>query len=215
MSPAPFTVYTTPLSANGRKVLAAMAHLELRPATVLVNVYAGEGQDPAYTHIHPQGKVPTLVDGDLVLWESNAILQYLDEEYGERRLSTPGAQGRADIARWLFWEASAWQPVITQLLSSHVGHLLLPDRVGPPAAEPAWDDPPFTRTLAFLDTHLIDRRWVVGDRLTIADFALAGMAMYLEPCGFDFDRAPRFAAWAERFGALDAWADTRVDPWTW
>ena len=81
-----FTLYTTPLSANGRKVLAVSHHLGLTPEIRLVNVYRGEGRSAKYLAINPSGKIPTLVDGEFTLYESNAILQYLSEAHGEYRL---------------------------------------------------------------------------------------------------------------------------------
>ena len=80
------TLYTTPLSANGRKPLAVCHYLGLAPRIELVNVYRGEGQTADYRAVNPLGKVPTLLDGDLTLSESNAILQYLAEAHGDGRL---------------------------------------------------------------------------------------------------------------------------------
>lgn len=86
------TLYTTPLSANGRKVLAVSHHLGLDPTVELIDVYKGEGRRPAYLALNPWGKIPTLVDDDFTLWESNAILQYLSEAYGDFKLSSRAPQ---------------------------------------------------------------------------------------------------------------------------
>jgi glutathione S-transferase len=74
------TLYTTPLSANGRKVLAVSHHLGLEPEIKLVNVYKGEGRTAEYLSINPSGKIPTLVDGDLVLWPEQRDLQAFSTE---------------------------------------------------------------------------------------------------------------------------------------
>ena len=111
-----FTLYTTPLSANGRKVMAASHHLKLQPEVKLINVYKGEGRTPEYLAVNPWGKIPTLVDGELTLWESNAILQYLSEAYGDYKLWSQDPKRRADISRWLFWESAHWQPAFQSLL---------------------------------------------------------------------------------------------------
>ena len=79
-------LYTTALSANGRKVLALVEHLGLDAEIRETNVYAGAGQTESYLAINPQGKIPTLVEGDFRLSESNAILQYLADRHPERRL---------------------------------------------------------------------------------------------------------------------------------
>ena len=81
-----FTLHTTPLSANGRKPLALSHQLGLAPEIRLVNVYRGEGRTPGFLAINPLGKIPVLVEGDLTLAESNAILVYIAEAHGGFRL---------------------------------------------------------------------------------------------------------------------------------
>ncbi len=121
------TLYTTPLSANGRKVLAVSRQLGLAPKVEVVDVYRGEGQAAAYRSRNPFGKIPTLVEGDFTLWESNAILQYLSEAHGDLRLWGRDPKRRADVSRWLFWESSAWQPACSAVLAPRVAQLLFPE----------------------------------------------------------------------------------------
>jgi len=94
------TLYSTALSANGRKVLAVSRYLELEIDVRVVNVYRGEGRAAEYLAINPTGKIPTLVDGDFTLYESNAILQYICEAHGDFRLWSREPQQRGRIARW-------------------------------------------------------------------------------------------------------------------
>jgi glutathione S-transferase len=208
-----FTLYTTPLSANGRKVLALCHHLGIEPEIRWVDVYRGEGRTPEYLAIHPSGKIPALVDGDFVLWESNAILQYVSEAYGGFRLSSREPRQRADIARWLFWEAAHWQPALTEVLAAFVGHRLLPDILPAPPAPPDWDDAQLAPLLGLLAAHLGPRTYLVGGTLTIADLGVAGMATYFRAAGFPFARFPALEAWYGRIEALEAWMDTAVAPW--
>src|SRR6185369_7911270 len=118
------TLYATPISANGRKVLAAARHLRVPVHVSLVNVYKGDGQIASYRAINPSGRIPTLVDGDFVLWESNAILVYLSECCGDFDLSSRNHQRRADILRWMFWESSHWQPALSRFLAPTVRQIL-------------------------------------------------------------------------------------------
>lgn len=212
-----FTLYTTPLSANGRKVLAVSQHLGLAPEVKLVNVYKGEGRTPEYLAINPFGKIPTLVDGWLTLWESNAILQYLSEAHGELRLWSHEPKQRADISRWLFWESSHWQPAFHSVpgLATFVGQRLgvvRADASAPPV-EVSWDDARFQPLVKFVDSHLNGREFLVGDALTLADFSMAGMMMYLRPAGFPFDAFPHLGAWYARMERLEAWKVTADGPW--
>ena len=207
------TLYTTPLSANGRKVLAVARHLNVDARVELVDVYRGEGRTPAYLAINPQGKIPTLVDGDFVLWESNAIIQYLDEAYGDCALSSREPRRRADVARWLFWEAAHWQPALIPVLAPFVGHHVLPESVRPPATTVRWDDATVHDRLVFLDAHLTGRGVLVGEETTLADFAVAGMMTYARAAAFPFDAFPHVAQWYGRIEALDAWKTTAAGPW--
>jgi glutathione S-transferase len=208
-----FTLYTTPLSANGRKPLAVSHYLGLEPEIRSVNVYQGEGRTREYLAINPLGKVPTLVDGELTLWESNAILQYVCEAYGDYRLWSRDPRERADISRWLFWESAQWQPAMIPVLTARVGHLLLPQVVPAPSADPDWENAQLQPLLTLLDSQLRDRSFLSGDTITLADFSVAGMAMYLRPCGFPFERFTHLDAWYDRIEALEAWQATAAGPW--
>lgn len=209
-----FKLYTHPVSANGRKVLALSHHLKLKPDIKMINVYKGEGQTTEYLSINPLGKIPTLVEKDFVLCESNAILQYISDVYGSSNLSPSLPQAKANIARWLFWESSHWQPSTSVVLSGVVGHRLIPHLVPAPLAEPNWADPNFDNNVKFLESHLKNVKFLTGSDLTIADFSIAGMMTYFKFAKFPFQNFPNLARWYESIEALDAWKKTAVDTWT-
>jgi glutathione S-transferase len=206
------TLYTTLLSANGRKPAALAHHLKLALDVRSVNVYAGEGRAAEYLTLNPFGKIPTLVDGDWVLWESNAILQYLWDAHGAAMLGPADARQRADVARWLFWESSHWQPTLIPLLSAFVATRLWPER-GLAEAKVSWEDGSLRPLLRFLEQQLERSPFLAGPALTIADFSVAGMTMYFRSGEFPFERVPAFAAWCGRIEALEAWRATAVGPW--
>jgi glutathione S-transferase len=106
-------LYTFPPSPNARKVAAVVAHLQLTHIEhALIRLQKGEHRQPEYLAINPMGKVPALRDGDLLLWESNAICQYLADRAGDASFFPADPKMRASIARWLFWEAGTWSPVV-------------------------------------------------------------------------------------------------------
>lgn len=213
-------LYTTALSANGRKPLLVSHHLGLELEVVEINVYRGEGQSPEYLALNPWGKIPTLIDGDFTLWESNAIAQYLSEAYGDFRLSSRDPQRRADISRWLFWEASFWQPAFVPVLSEPVGRLLLGRdeeaeelREELEELEVNWNEPRFRGLVSFLDSRLSGGDFLVGEELSLADFVVAAMMMYVRRLRFPFDEVPALAAWLGRIEQTEAWRATAVGPW--
>jgi glutathione S-transferase len=208
------TLYSTALSANGRKVLAVGRHLELDIDVRPVNVYRGEGRHAEYLAINPTGKIPALVDGDLTLYESNAILMYLCEAHGGYRLWSREPKPRGRIARWLFWESAHWQPTLGTLLSACVGHRLRPDLAPPPAAAPDWNAATPAPLLTVLEATLSASPFLAGDEISIADFAVAGMTTYFPVANFPFEKYPAFNEWYRRIGMLEAWRATREPLWS-
>jgi len=207
-------LYTTALSANGRKVLAVSRALGLDIEVTLVNVYRGEGHSPQYLAINPSGKIPTLVDGDFTLFESNAILQYLCEAHGDSRFWSVSPRRRAQIARWLYWESAHWQPALGPVLAPWVGHRLRPDAVPAPDGEPDWNAGALRPLFAMLNDTLGRSRFLVGEEPTLADFAVAGMVTYFPATGFPFEKHANFKDWYGRIESLDAWRDTQEPLWT-
>ena len=149
------TLYAAPISANARKPLALIDHLGLEVEIRTINVNRGEGQQPAFLANNPDGQIPVLVDGEFVLRESNTILCYLDIGAGATEPAGSDPKDRAELLQWLFWEASAWQPAIVEVLCAHVAHRLLPEVHPTPATPPHWTAPGLAGGLS---------RWATGLR---------------------------------------------------
>ena len=206
-------IYATPLSANGRKVLAVSRHLGLNAEIHEVNVYRGEGRSPEYLAINPSGKIPTLVDGEFILCESNAILLYLAAVHGAGQLWSDEAKQRGRIAQWLFWEAAHWQPTLIALLSELVGHRLLPEKIPSPQRPPDWSSALVQPILNTLEMGLRAGAFLAGPGATIADFAVAGMTTYFAAADFPFQRFPKISAWYARIESFESWRSTRSPLW--
>ena len=207
-------IYATTLSANGRKVLAVSRHLGLNADIHEVNVYRGEGRTPQYLAINPSGKIPTLIDGEFVLAESNAILLYLAEAHGANQLWSSDPKERGGIARWLFWESAHWQPTLIGLLSDLVGHRLLPERIPKPQQAPDWSSVAVQPILNTLEKGLSANAFLAGSKASIADFAVAGMTTYFQVANFPFQRFPKIAAWYARLESFESWRDTASPLWS-
>ncbi len=215
-------LYSSPLSANGRKVLALCNHLEVAAEIHEVNVYKGDGQQPDYLALNPTGKIPCIQDESGMLTESNAILQYLSDAYSDGTMSGSDPAERAQIASWLFWEAAHWQPVLSDLLAPTVGHLLLPSVVPAPAAGPDWTSPPVQALLERLESSIRGDGDGDGDgagyvsqgKLTIADFSIAGMTTYFRRSSFPPGEYPAIADWLARIEELEAWHATATELWS-
>lgn len=145
-------------------------------------------QTPEYKALNPNSKVPTLVDGKTVIWESNTILRYLAASYAPALTGATPAE-RTDVERWMDWLLAAVNP----------GYLTAFKDAKKPANERAPDYDAQIKELvaqmAILDAHLKGKSFAALEKLTIADIALAPV---LKRClDFPLER-PAFAE-------LDRW----------
>ncbi|HXD43934.1 MAG TPA: glutathione S-transferase family protein [Pseudolabrys sp.] len=205
-------LYTFTPSPNARKVTAVVAHLRLKDIeTELVRLHKGEHRQPDYLAINPMGKVPALRDGELTLWESNAICQYLAEHAGDRSFYPADPKKRADIARWLFWEAGSWGPVIDVFTHENVRKPML-GMGSADTARLADAQERFAPLARVLDTQLAGRKFLLGNDVTLADFIVGGAATYVDRGRIPFDGYPNIAAWWTRLNAVEAWGRTMPGP---
>src|SRR5271166_4644080 len=103
-------LYHNPLSPNVRRVRLTAAVLGLELEEKKLDFAKGEHKNPEYLALNPNGAVPTLVDGDFVLTESRAIMQYLASKKPESGLLPRDEAARADVLRWQFWDAAHFSP---------------------------------------------------------------------------------------------------------
>ena len=191
-------------TVNPRKACAVAKYLRSPVEFVRVDLARGEQRAPAYLALNPNGKVPTLVDGARVLWESAAIMCHLAARSDSDLW--PQDDRQTDVVRWLSWDLAQFYRAGGTLYFEH----LIKPRFGlgdpdPAAIKPALRD--WRRLAATLDTHLHDRRWLVGDSLTIADFAVAGFLPDAEAAHLPLDEFPAIRRWHERLNELEAWRE--------
>ena len=106
------TIWGRANSVNVQKVLWCAEELGLSYQRIDAGMAFGRNTEPDYLAMNPNGRVPTLVDGDFVLWESNSIMRYFALVYGQGSAIYPAApKHRAAVDRWLDWTLSTLQPV--------------------------------------------------------------------------------------------------------
>lgn len=187
-----------------RKVCAVVKYLESPVDYAYLDLGRGEHRDPQYLELNPNGKVPTLVDGGRVLWEADAIMCHLAARSDSTLWPQDGRQ--TDVIRWFSWNA--------QHFTAHAGllyfeHIIKP-RFGigdpdPAAVTRASEE--WRRYARVLDGHLQDRCWLVGDALTVADFAVGAALPYAKRAHIPLDEFPAVHRWHERLNELDAWRE--------
>jgi glutathione S-transferase len=136
---------------------------------VPVNLRAGEHKHPDFLRLNPAGKVPVLVDGDLVLTESAAIVMYLAEKYRDKGLIPADLKERALAYRWIMFAVTELEQPLWRI-ARHT--FLYPEDKRLPA-DIALAKQEFAAMAEVLDRHLEGRQFIVGDRITIADCVTA------------------------------------------
>ncbi|RYZ07801.1 MAG: glutathione S-transferase family protein [Myxococcales bacterium] len=163
---------------------------------------------PEYLALNPLGKVPTLIDGEAQLWESNAINWYVAEKYAPHLLPA-SAEGRAAVLRWAFFQASHVSPAATAVHRSinpaHVRYL--GQHTNAQEAEQGRQE--LARFLPVLESALMHSDWLV-QQYSLADIAYAPHLGFLVQYGFDFPNTPRVKAWLERLRQRPAWLKTEA-----
>src|ERR1700674_1061669 len=136
---------------------------------------------PSLIAIHPLGKSPVIVDGDVTVAESGAIIEYLVDKYGERRLIPPPGTGHA--LRYTYWlhyaEGSAMSPLLLKLVFTHIETAPMPFFVRPFAraiaggAKSSFIEPEITAHLNYLECEIKKYSWFAGDEFTAADIQMS------------------------------------------
>src|SRR5690349_15713347 len=181
-------LYLFPPSSRVLGILALKNHLGLECQLEPINLGAGDQAESHYVALNPNRKMPTLVDGDFVLWESNAILFYLAAQHPQGGLWPTDLMDQANVLRWLAWESAHWDAESCGMVAyekASKGVLGL----GPP--DPAFiarGEQNFGRFAAVLDDHLKGRPWLTGERLTIADFSIGAFMPSAARFGLPLER---------------------------
>lgn len=181
-------------SSNVQKVLWCCAELGIEFERVDIGGPFGGNRDPEYLALNPNGLVPTVKDGNLILWESNTICRYLCNTRNGEALYPSAPDARALVERWMDWQLSVAAPPMGQLLFGLI-------RTKPEERDAAAIEAARKRALAawtIADAALASQPYLGGDRLSLAEITL-GTLIYRWHA-FAIERPPldNLRAWYER-----------------
>lgn len=166
---------------------------------VPVDLPAGEHQRDSFLAINPAGKVPALVDGDIVVTESVAILYYLAEKHPEGGFIPAALADRTEMHRWNFFLATD--------VEQPLWRIALNTAIYPEGERVAADIPNATRDckkmLAVFEKHMDGREWVAGERISIADLNAAYTLDWADEAGM-LGACPRLKEYLRRMYARPA-----------
>lgn len=188
-----------------RMACAVARHVGAPVDYVRVDLAQGEHRRPEYLAVNPNGKVPTLVDGDLTLWEAPAIACHLALGAGSDLWPADDAK-RIDILRWVNWNTAHFSRHAGTLYVQHVINPLL-GADAPDAAVVEEAAGYFKQFATVLDRQLRGREFLVGGRLSVADFAVGTFLPVAGPSGLALDGFDEIGRWYGQLQALPAWRD--------
>ena len=203
-------LYYDPITVNCRKVLAGLDMLGASYDEEVLGFFAGDHKLPAYTKINPNAQLPALVDGDFILWESNAILVYASEKLADKTAYPADPKIRGDITRWLLWESGTWFGSCYVYLVENVVKPILDDKTDMSVLKA--HEPAFLGHAGILENALGGREWLCDDHATIADIAVAAPMHLHGAQKLPLENFPNIRNWIARVESLPCWQKTDPVP---
>ena len=183
-------------SGNVQKVLFLLETLKLPYERLdYGRIFDNTTSTPQYKAMNPTQKVPTLVDGDLAVWESHTILRYLAARHGATELLPADPGARTHVERWMDWGLGALNPAYMAGFR---------DAKKSEQERGADTVKNLSAELAILDGQLSRQAWVAGEAMTLADICLAPIVRRCVAFPFGLSEFAHVAAWLERLEALPA-----------
>jgi glutathione S-transferase len=156
---------------------------------------------------NPNGKVPVLEHEHGFIWESLAIMAWLAQRAESPLWPTASAE-QIELLRWVSWDATFFMPRAGAFYFEHYIKQLF-GMGAPDEAKLAAATPEFHESAGVLDAHLAERKFVLGERLTIADFCIGATLLYAEQIHLPLTPYAHVRRWHDRLMELPAWRN----PW--
>jgi glutathione S-transferase len=190
-------------SSNVQKVMWAIGELGLAHERIDIGGPFGGNKEPAYLAMNPNGLVPTIEDGDLILWESNTIVRYLAGLHGRGTLEPADAKTRAHASKWMDWQLSVLGPAITP---AFLGLIRTPAEKRDAAAIAA-SQARTIEAMRILDAALAKSAYVAGDAFSYGDIPVGVMAYRYPQLVPERPELKNLARWYEAIAARKAFRD--------
>lgn len=200
------TLYGSHGSPNTARVRWCLEELGTPHAMKWVDLSKGEQKKPEYTAINPNGRVPTLVDDGFTIWESNAIISYLGDAYGQGSLVPADVKGRATVHQWLFWQSNDLGPQVGSPWRMNLLATLGMAPVNEVALAAAIEAAHVVLTL--FESMLGGKAFVTGTGFSLADISLAESVYLGTVSGVHLASHPNVARWFASVSSRPAFKKT-------
>jgi glutathione S-transferase len=199
-------LYAFPPSPRGFKVVLAAQHLKMDYELHRVDLTRGEQNAPAFAALNPNKRMPVLEEDGFVLWESNAILEYLASKAPESGFYPRETRARLSVTKWLYWESNHWDPACAILVSERIVKPFFGGGESS-ATEIARGETLFNRLAPVLDGELTRHRFVAGDELTLADLAIGASFVTADQALYPLEPYRAIRRWHVELKSLPAWSE--------
>lgn len=160
-------------SSNVQKVMWALGELKLEHERFDIGGPFGKNKEPAYLAMNPNGLVPTLQDGDFIMWESNSVVRYLAREYDKSNVLEPAdPKVRARANQWMDWQLT----VVGPALGPAFWGLIRTPVEKRDAAAIAASQTKTTEAMKIFDAQLGKTKFAAGDQFSMGDIPIGIMA---------------------------------------
>lgn len=201
------SLYAFPLSPRSFKVLWAANHLGVDYEFRLVDFTKNAQRDLAFLALNPNGRAPVLDDNGYVLWESNAIVEYLASLKPASSAAPQDTRARLAVGKWLYWESAHWDPACAIFAFERVVKPLF--GLGETSqSEIERGTQLFERVGAVLDGELKKHRYIAGETLTIADLCVGATMSIAEQASFPMENFRAIQRWSNDIRSLPSWQKT-------
>ena len=190
-------------SANVQKVMWGIGELGLAHERIDIAGAFGGNREPSYLALNPNGLVPTLQDGDFVLWEANSILRHLAGQHGKGLLEPKDPKAQARAGQWMDWQLSVLGPAIHETFWGLVR--TPPEKRNLPAIETS--KAKTTAAIKILDAQLAKTAYVAGDAFSMGDIPVGVFGYRFHALVPERPPLPHFERWYAAISARPAFRD--------
>jgi glutathione S-transferase len=192
--------YSDILSA--RRACAVAKYLKAPVEFIYLDLVRADQQKPDYLAINPNGKVPTLVNGERITWESDAVICQLSEDMDADLWPRDARQ--LEITRWFSWNQQHFSRAGGSLYFENI----VKKRFGIGAPDPVEVEHAlgeFRRWATVLNDHLSGRTWLVGQAITVADFSVAMTLPYADEAHLPVGEFANVCRWHDQLNQIEGW----------
>jgi glutathione S-transferase len=181
-------------SSNVQKVLWCCGELDIEFERLDWGGKFGGNNDEAYREMNPNGLVPTIKDGNFILWESNSIMRYLNAKYGSGKLLPTSPEGMANANRWMDWQLSSFNATIVPLFWNLVR--TPPEKRDAKAVESALEKT--SKAWQTVEKELSENRFLAGEEFSLGDIPLGVWAYRWFSLPIERPDQPNVRRWYEQ-----------------